>query len=174
MNLSDFEAIAEPTTIDAKESDWETSLDGLFRDLFGVFADVLLKQKFEEEIDAQRELIEAGNYCSAIIRQAAFVETLLQFSIILKIETYNERALSNQEQDAFDRMGNEPKVYMANALGLLSDSEYEAYTKLMGKRNDVAHNWWVMFSEEENEHFERVAELVLETLESSFEDADFS
>jgi succinate dehydrogenase flavin-adding protein (antitoxin of CptAB toxin-antitoxin module) len=173
MDFTDYPK-PELTDTTSGETEWESSLDDLLGDLMGAFADVLLPAMIEEEVDEQRRLIESSDYCSAIIRQAAFVESLLQFAIIDEIESYRGASLSNSEQDVIEHMGNEPKVYMASALGLLTDSEYEAYTKLMGARNDVAHDWWMMFSEEEQEKFEQVAERVCETVESVHEDIEFS
>lgn len=173
MELGDYlkgTELTDPTTSDAE---WESSFGDLIEDLMGAFADILLPAAIGKEIDDQRNLIESGDYCSAIIRQAAFVESLLEFGMIQEIESYRGADLSNSEQNVIKQMGNEPKVYMANALGILTDSEYEAYTKLMGTRNDVAHNWWMTFSEEEKEHFEHVAERVCQTLESVVEDTEF-
>ncbi|ELZ43404.1 hypothetical protein C464_16797 [Halorubrum coriense DSM 10284] len=173
MDFTDYPS-PELTETPSGEIEWESSLDELLGDLVGAFADVLLPAMIQAELDEQQKLIESRDYCSTIIRQAAFVESLLQWAIIEEIESYREADLSNSEQNVIEQMGNEPKVYMANALGLLTDSEYEAYTKLMGTRNDVAHNWWMTFSDEEQEHFEHVAERVYQTLEAVQEDIDFS
>lgn len=173
MDFTDYPR-PELTETSSGETEWESSLDELLGDLVGAFADVLLPAMIDAELDEQRELIDSKDYCSAIIRQAAFVESLLQLAIIEEIESYRGADLSNSERDVIEQMGNEPKVYMASALGLLTDSEYEAYTKLMGTRNDVAHNWWMTFSEGEQEDFEHVAERVCETLETVQEDTDFS
>jgi len=174
MDITDYHEKTEWTDTTPADTEWEASLDDLFGDLLGAFADVLLPAMVETELDEQRELIESGDYCSAILRQAAFVESLLQWGMIEEIESYQGRELSNSEQEAIEMMGNKPTVYMASALGLLTDSEYEAYTKLMKTRNDVAHNWWMVFSDEEQEHFEHITERVFQTLESAFEDTDFS
>lgn len=174
MDINDCYGRTERIGTPAANAEWEESLDDLVVDLLGAFADVLFPEIVETELDEQRELIESENYCSTILRQAAFVESLLEFGMIEEIESYQGRELSNAEREAVERMGNKPTVYMANALGLLTDSEYEAYTKLMETRNDVAHNWWLTFSDEEHEHFEHVTERVFETLENAFKDTEFS
>jgi len=174
MDVTDHYEKTEWTNTASVDTEFDESLAELFGDLLGTFADLLLQQMVETELDEQRKLIEEENYCAAILRQAAFVESLLQLGMIKEIESYREQELSNAEQEVVEKMGNKPTVYMASALGLLDDSEYEAYTKLMGTRNDVAHNWWLLFSDEEQEHFEHVTERVFETLESTFEDTDFS
>ena len=174
MDIADFYEKIKRADATSTDTEWESSLDDLFGDLFGVFSDVILPAIVEEELDEQRKLIESEDYCSAIIRQAAFVESLLHWGMIEEIESYQGRKLSNSEQEAVEMLGNEPTVYIANALGILTDSEYEAYTKLMKTRNDVAHNWWMTFSDDEQEHFEHVTKRVFQTLESALEDTDFS
>jgi succinate dehydrogenase flavin-adding protein (antitoxin of CptAB toxin-antitoxin module) len=173
MDITNYRDKTEWPDTTPADTEWKGSLVDLFGDLIGAFADVVLPEMVETELDEQRELVESGDYCSALLRQAAFVEFLLQWAMIAEIESYRDRELSNKEQKAIKRMGNKPMVYMANAFGLLTDSEYHAYTELMDKRNTVAHNWWMAFSDEDREDFEDVTGLVLEALESAFEDTDF-
>ncbi|WP_152420601.1 hypothetical protein [Halorubrum tebenquichense] len=173
MDINDYHEKTERVDTTPANTEWEASLDDLFGDLFSAFADVLVPSMVKTELDEQRKLIESKDYCSAILRQAAFVESLLEWGMIEEIESYQGRELSNSEQEAIERLGNTPTVYFANALGILNDSEYEAYTKLMSVRNSVAHNWWLLISDEDQEYYEHVTTRVFQTLENAFEDINF-
>ncbi|MFC7205276.1 hypothetical protein ACFQJC_17335 [Haloferax namakaokahaiae] len=120
------------------------------------------------EVEQQKTLIEEEHYEAAVLRQATFIESLLQFNIVRELESHKGTEMSVNEKRMVSNLGNKNKVYLANSLGILEDEkEFQAYTTLMGSRSEIAHEWWMMFDEDDQARFERISRRILSKMEQS-------
>ncbi len=121
---------------------------------------------FDREIESQRELVEQGHYEAAVLRQAAYIESMVTLAVQKELRELKGEHLSDREKNIFRKIGHRNIIYLANILNVLNENQYNAFTELMSKRNKLAHNWWIV-TEEDEEDLERVSSRIIDLLEDS-------
>lgn len=110
------------------------------------------------ECQMQEEYLEQELFMPTILRQAAFIEYFLVAELLEEFEDLKGEPLSNSEKKFIkNQLGNSGRQRLVSMLGVLEESEEQAVNELIGARNDIGHQPWIVFSEDDRQRFERVA-----------------
>lgn len=117
--------------------------------------------RIEDEYETEKKLLEENMFKTVIIRQSTFFESFLTSLLKMDIESRIERSLSRSETH-FLTQGLNPKgkVYLADWLGQIDESEREALLELMSIRGTIAHEAWIELESQDNENLERIAKRI--------------
>lgn len=152
--------------IDLGDRDFESLAkfiaDIIDEDLLEVFIEEAF---YKQEVEAQNALVQDGYFEAAVLRQAAFVETMLNLAVEQELTELKGSELSDNEESIFRKISNKDVVYLANILDILDEGQYHAFSELMYTRDELAHNWWLLM--EEDRDAERVSERIIDLLEES-------
>ena len=126
----------------------------------------------EEEYEAEEELLEENRFKETIVRQSAFMEDYLTLQCQLEFQGLKEDTLTNNELQLIEKMGHTPRVRLARLLGIVDKKEHDLLLNLAGKRNQIAHNSWTDFSEDDETIFEQIATRVHEMEKKWLDEAE--
>jgi len=126
----------------------------------------------EEEVEAQRQLLDDGQFKPLIIRQSAFFEAYLELQSQLEFQELKEGTLSNKEMDVIEDMGHTDRIRLAHLFGVIDEGEHGYLQSMATLRNRIAHSPWGEFDSDEEQNIKVTAEKVLEILESEIEQAN--
>lgn len=149
--------------------DWQILVLG---SLYNYLAEVGLQHLAEDEYEAEQRLAGNGEYKKLLVRQSAFFEEYLLVECQLSFQNMAGRVLSNQEMKMIAEMGHQDRTRLAYLLGAVDEEQHGYLQQMVSARNDIAHNSWTDFDDEEEGHFEIVAKKVLNILEEFVEPDD--
>lgn len=110
------------------------------------------------ELSAQEEYIKNSLYKPTIIRQATVIEYFLQAHLVQRFEEEKDGTLTNSEKQFIrHNLQSSGRHRLASILGILSEEEEQAISELISARNDIAHTPWILFTEDSEKRFERIA-----------------
>jgi hypothetical protein len=132
--------------------------------------DMALLYPIAKEVDAQAELIDNRNFKSAVIRQSTFFEYLITRLVIKELEDQSGGDLTNSQQHAIDNMRHQQRIELAHLLGIITAEERDPLLEMAKTRNKVAHNWWILMDESEEEVIEKVARNIHGLIYSNIEE----
>lgn len=109
--------------------------------------------------------MEQGDEFSALLRQSAFFEHLLDLLIRAKIVDSLDRALEKNEVDDGLGFGHTQRIRMAHLLGVVDKGQRDSLLKMASERNEIAHNPWYRF-EGDQERVSKTVRDVIDVLEA--------
>lgn len=119
----------------------------------------------EDEVEAQNDLLDVGRHKPLIIRQSAFFEAYLELQSQLAFQHDRDRPLSTSEMNVIEGMGHTDRIRLAHLLGVITEEEHGHLQSMATRRNELAHNPWSGFDDDEEMNIKTTAIKVLEILE---------
>jgi hypothetical protein len=126
----------------------------------------------EQEVEAQRGLLDAGQFKPLLIRQSAFFEGYLELHSQLALQDQKDEPLSNKEMNLIEGMGHTDRIRLAHLFGVIDEEEHGHLQSMASLRNKLAHSPWGDFSDDQENNIEATARRVFEILKGEIEHSD--